>query len=534
MNTGVPTPTPPTPDGATAGADDGKAPVFFSEKAVAGVPWMILSKTVLVFVYFALSVVIVRGLGKEQYGVFALVKTITDYLLVLCALGLNASLVRYIPELAARRHLAGIRSLLWKTAALQATTGLLAGLALVAWQPFLERWFHVDFGWCLPLGVLLILGQLSKDFFNDTFTALFQSRTVSSMAIGHGFLWLGATWLLVTLWPAPASPILAQGGITLGVSALFAVVLLRLLRGLHWRSEGPGIGRERVFKLSGAIMLNSVFRMLMQRYTEVFFLALYFSPAVVGLYDLGCSVPQVVLSLVPMALLTLMSSAFAEAYTRDPDCLPRLIQAAYKTLILIAVPLAAFGIFFAPRGIVLIYGAEMAAAGPVAAWFCILSTTPLISMPISMAIVAKEKAMLTLPMLILQVAVNLLLDWLLIPRFAMAGAVAAVGLTFFLTIPVRLAYSRWLIGGIWFPTRFLLRVAVPTTLLAFVLLPLAPRLNVVTLFLLAALYVGAYVLLVKHLRMLHAEDVADLRRLDLPRVGRALAWLIPTTPEGKP
>jgi O-antigen/teichoic acid export membrane protein len=515
---------PPADGAANAG---GGPPVFFSGKAVSGVPWMIFSKAILVVVYFALSVVVVRSLGREKYGVFTLVKTLADYLLVFCGLGLNASLVRFIPELAARRHLAGIQNLLWKTALLQVVMVGLTTALLVAWRPFLDRWFHVDFGWCLPLGALLIAGQLSKDYFNDSFTALFQSRTVSLLAIGHGFLWLGTAWVLVTLWPSPISPVLAQGGTMLAVSGLSAVVLWRLLKRLAWRSPGWGIGRERVFKLSGATLLSAMFRTLMQKYTEVFFLGACFSPAVVGLYDLGYSTPQIAITLIPAALQTLMASAFAEAYTRDPNCLPRLIQAAYKTLILMAVPLAAFGVCFAPRGIVLIYGAEMAAAVWVASCFCVLHLLPLISMPLAMAIVVKEKVIVTLPMLVLQVGVNLLLDWLLIPRFGMGGAVAAVALTFFLTIPVRLVVVRRVIGGIWFPTRFMMRVAVPTTLLAFVLLPLASRLNVAALLFLAAFYLGAYVLLVKHLRLLQPEDVADLRRLELGKLNRVLTWLVP-------
>ncbi len=510
-----------------AGGADGGTPVFFSGKAVSGVPWMIFSKAILVFVYFALSVVVVRSLGREKYGVFTLVKTLADYLMVFCGLGLNSSLVRFIPELAARRHLAGIRNLLWKTAVLQVVMVGLTAALLVAWRPFLDRWFHVDFGWCLPLGALLIAGQLAKDYFNDSFTALFQSRTVSLLAIGHGLLWLGTAWLLVTCWPSPISPVLAQGGTMLAVSGLSAVVLWRLLQRLAWRSPGLGIGRERVFKLSGATLLSAMFRTLMQKYTEVFFLGACFSPAVVGLYDLGYSTPQTAITLIPAALQTLMASAFAEAYTRDRECLPRLIQAAYKTLILIAVPLAAFGLCFAPRGIVLIYGADMAAAGWVASCFCVLHLLPLISMPLGMAIVVKEKVIVTLPLLVLQVAVNLLLDWLLIPRFGMAGAVAAVGLTFVLTIPVRLAVVRRLIGGVWFPAGFMLRVAVPTMLLALLLLPLASRLNVPALLFLAVFYLSAYVLLVKRLRLLRADDVADLRRLELGHLNRVLDWLVP-------
>ena len=63
------------------------------------------------------------------------------------------------------------------------------------------------------------------------------------------------------------------------------------------------------------------------------------------------------------------------------------------------------------------------------------------------------------PMLLLQIAVNLLLDWYLIVhlRLGIWGGVGAVLGTFVLTIPVRIRFVSGIVGGVYFPLRFFLQ-----------------------------------------------------------------------------
>ena len=74
-----------------------------------------------------------------------------------------------------------------------------------------------------------------------------------------------------------------------------------------------------------------------------------------------------------------------------------------------------------------------------------------------MAVTTLEKNSKTV-VCILQVTVNISLDIILIPQFGLMGAVAAVLLTFILTIPIRLLVIKRLIGGLWFPIKFFFKV----------------------------------------------------------------------------
>ncbi|MEI6808016.1 MAG: oligosaccharide flippase family protein [bacterium] len=503
-------------------AVNASGPAYFSHEAVGGLPWMILNKVLMLFVYMGLSVLTVRLLGPEEYGRFALIRNITDYLVVLCALGLDVALLRFIPELTAHHNQAGLRRLLVKSLVLQQGAALLSLAALLCMKPWLDRWFNMDFrGLLLPAGLLLGATVL-KDSLNNAFTALFKVRTVALLSFINGVLWLAFLVGALRWRPEAAMALTAQTISLLLVYGVSLVMLTRLVSGLEWRSPPRGVGRHRTLKLSLPTMFNTILRMLMMKYTEVFFLGIYFTPVVVGYYDLGYSTPQLVLTLIPAALQTLFTSAFAQSYTRDPNCLGRMIDSVYKLTILIVMPLAAFGIFFAPRGIVLLYGSAMSPAGPVAAAFCILHVLPLISTPLSMAITVKEKVLQMLPYMLLQVGMNLLLDWLLIPRFGIAGAIAAVALTFILTIPWRLRAVRNILGSINFPVSFFLRQVLATVILAAVLSPLAPHLGLVTFVLVAASYLALYPVLIRLLHLIRPEEMADLRSLGIKRINRAL------------
>ena len=459
-----------------------------SQEAVAGAPWLVFSKLFLFFVYFGISVLMVRSLGKEAYGVYSICRNLVEYGLVFAALGLNAALIRFIPELVVNQNKAGMVRLIGKSAILQLAGCGLVTLLLLLLQQQLEGWFNTDLGNLLPLCGLLLLALVAKDFTNDSLTSLFRSREVAFFSILQGTLWLGFVGWAAWSEAGIGSMLGAQAGATLIASGMATWFLVHYLRRLNWRSPTQGIGRSRAMKLALATWGNHLARALMLKYTEVFFVGAFVGTAAAGIYDLGYTIPFLVITFIPMAVQTLMAASVYEAYTRHPEQLPQLISSIYKFLILLAVPLAAFGLFFAPRGIVLIYGEEMRDAGPVAAAFCVLHVLPLISIPLSMAIQAKEKLHNMLPLMLLQVAVNILLDILLIPRFGIPGAISAVFLTFALTIPLRLWMVKRLVGGIYFPFFSLVRIVIPCTLLAGLLYRWLPQPDLPVLIALSLLY----------------------------------------------
>jgi len=516
---------------------------FFSREAVSGIPWMVLAKLLLFFVYFGVSVLIVNGLGKEKFGVYSIMTNISGYLLVLCGLGLGSALVRYVPELANHRNRRGLVHLLWKSAALQfaamcAATGLLFSLATP-----LQRLFnagHVEhFRFYLMLACGLVGLRLLKEFIATVFTSMFRMRAVALLSVAQGLVWLMVLFVWLAASPEVSTVFYVQM-LSIGlVYTVGAALLARHVRGLDWKKNLPyGIGKRRALKFSGTAMLGAILRMAMFKYSEIFFLAFATGTTVAGVYDLGYSLPFTVVTFIPLALLSLFTAAFAEAYVKDRNCLGRLISSYYKLLIMVSLPVAVPGAFFSPAAYHIIYKGEMDEAGLIASAFCIVLLLPLISIPLSTALKAKEKAHNMLPMMMFQIAVNLFLDWLLIVNLHLGlwGGVGAVAGTFFLTIVPRLMVARRLIGGIYFPGRFFLRIVSALVLeaAAFFWITRQVKLfeifednwvNTVLLFAVGMLYQLVFLLLVRMLRLVRQSDIADFQAMGIPRLNKLMTRL---------
>jgi O-antigen/teichoic acid export membrane protein len=139
-----------------------------------------------------------------------------------------------------------------------------------------------------------------------------------------------------------------------------------------------------------------------------------------------------------------------------------------------------------------------------------------------MAIGALEKVKEFLPLLYIRVAVNLVLDWILIARFGIPGALAAVALTFLLTFPLRLRWVRSLLGGFHFPAGFFLRFAVVCPLAAALVWWLLPTANIPLLFAAAAVYFVIIFALMRFTPLITHHDLVEFRKMDLPKLNRVL------------
>jgi O-antigen/teichoic acid export membrane protein len=431
---------------------------IFTAKALSSVPWMVSAKAICFIVYFFVSIMIVKALSPEDYGVLALSKNFGQYLIIFCALGLNTCILRYLPEIELGKDYSSIKRFLLRSLACQFSGWLLCISFMYFIRAHVFQYLSSSSEFLLVLIFVWILAWLVKNTVTDSLTALFEAKTVAMIAVLQSALVFGAILWVCSQDQIRIEYILAAEFLALGATVICGLFRLRKCLKKPNLGQGAIIPTRRVMKLASPVWFNGLLRSLMLQYTEVFVLAYCFMPAVAGFYELGYSLPLLAITFIPMALQTLFSSAFAEAYQRDKDLLSRMVKTMFKVLIILSVPLAATGFMFSEALVEKLYGTDMKQAGTVAKYFSLIHVLPLISMPLSMAVTTLEKNSRTVGLLILQVTVNIALDIILIPQYGLMGAVVAVLLTFILTIPIRLSVIRRLIGGIWFPFTFFLKI----------------------------------------------------------------------------
>ena len=508
-------------DGEGSAAGQGEQ-VFLSRDVLRGVPWTVASKLALTGIFLAVSILTVHFLGPREYGVFTLCKTIVETVILVCGLGLGTALVRFIPELCFQRNKTGLIRLLVKSVFLHAAAILVVGGVLFIGRSQLSGWLGIEFDKLLFLTVALSVARLLRGFAEACLTAMYKVRANSILSVVHGLLYLTLVAVILARYATVNAALLSETLPLFLVGAISVYVLIRSIRSLPCPSPQYGVGKRRVLGMAFASLLNSFAMLFLRQYSEIFFLSYYFSKEIVGYYSLGCSVPLMLISLVPTAIQTLFTAGFAEAHSRDPGSLSRIICVFYKAIIIIVVPFSAFGLFFAARAVTLVYGADMAPAGPVTSLFCVIHVMPLISLPISMAIVAREKVMHVQPLMVLQVVINLILDYELIPRYGMYGAVAAVVITFLGTIPIRLYVVSRFIGGINFPTVFFIKFLLVGFGLAGLMSPVARYCSIPALALAGLVYTGGYFGAIRIFHLVRPSDFTELKRAGLPVLTKAL------------
>ncbi|MDF7807583.1 oligosaccharide flippase family protein [Pontiellaceae bacterium B12219] len=516
---------------------------FFSRESMSSIPWMVVGKLALFFIYIGISIITVDGLGREKYGVYSLLMNLSQYMLMLCGMGLGVALMRYIPELAARRNRFGLVHLLWKSAALQLSAVVIVSTLLLIYAEPLQRLFKAEevenFRFYLFLACVITSVLLMKDFVGTAFTSLYKTRVVALLSVSQGVVWIGLLYVWLLVRPAVATALTVQIVSVAVIYTLGSILLVQHVRNLPWEVKEFGIGKKRALVFSGTVMLSSLLRIVMFKYSEIFFLAAIAGTTVAGMYDLGYTLPYTAITFLPLAFLPIFTAAFAEAYVRDKTCLGRLIKSYYKLLMLVSLPVAVLGAYFSPIAYRLIYRGEMDEAGQIASALCIVLLLPLVSMPLSAAIKAKEKVLNMMPMLVLQLVVNLFLDWLLIVHFrlGMYGGILAVVGTFVFTIPIRLWVVSRIIGGVYFPALFCLRITVVLAALAGSFYWISQKaalftwvesrlLNLVFLAGIGGFYLCAFLLMVRYLRLVRKEDVQDFQALDIARLNSVLRFLV--------
>jgi len=487
----------------------------FSDSLLSAIPWVIISKLLLFIVYFSISVLTVRYLGTEDYGIYVICKSIAEVLILVCTLGMTGAFMRFIPELILLKNKAGIKRLILKASSLQLIAFIVIGSGLYLSSGMIGSYFSIAFNGALFFTLLLVIFELTKTNVNAILTSLYRARTLTLFSTINGICWITFLYIFLEYDPSVSNALFAPA-LSYGIIYLIAgLAIYQYLNSLNWKSPTYSLGKKRVLKHSSSIAASMLVRLMMLKYTELFFLGGQHDAETVGMYDLAFSLPMMAIVFIPAAIQDLFVSGFSEAYVKDHNALPRLIRAFYKILILLTVPIATFGFFFAPEFLIFSYGPSLTKVAELCSVFCLIHLLPLISMPLSMGIQAKEKVLNMFPTLLMQLGVNLILDYLFIVQlqWGVWGALCAIFLTFALTIPVRLYVVNKVLGGIYFPGRFFLRIFGISMIIGFSIQYFTHSPNIITLLTLAPFYAIGITIAINLLGLLTDEDTSDLNMI---------------------
>lgn len=384
---------------------------------VRGGAWTLASRVIPQLQVVALSIAAARFLAPSAMGRQSFIAFVAASVVLFATAGLPAGLSRFVAELTGA-HLGGIaRSMFWWTWRIMALSAVLGavGLGLAA------------LGGATPQAawVLAAIG-----------CALAIMQTVPSALLSGAQRWREATLagMVTGVLGVPAAiAVLALGG---GITGFFAVETAtiavnlawvgllgrRVLIGLAPRAPVPAAYRTRFAQFAGATTLFTAIEFVVWRRSEFVFLATYSTNVQIALYSIAFAASAALIGL-PEAITKVMTPAVAAlAGAGEMERIRGGYWRALRIMLIITPMLTALAAALGPLTIDLVYGRGYHGVNPV----FLLLVAPLPILPLLGVTQAVLFALGRLRFLIFvglaATAVNIGLDWLLIPPFEAVGA----------------------------------------------------------------------------------------------------------------
>jgi O-antigen/teichoic acid export membrane protein len=487
--------------------------------------WSVLARGIRFVLGFATSVVVVRSLGQHDYGVYSVVRSVMMFAIVVSGVGTGQALLKFLPAMRVARSRTAARALVRRVALIHFASWLVLLATGYAARGSVAALFPIDgIGVLIAAAIALGLFEIFFTFAGQVLNASYDARRLSMASVASHLVYLG---LLALLLPGGAG-VLGVLAASAGGNAVACAMVWPRLRPTTDFGDEPATGllpAGRLLRYAAPFAAIGVLNIVVWRQSETLLLAHFRTPEETGYFDLAYRLPQTILEFVPGTVWPLVMAGMSEAFARNPASLRGVIARYYRLLFALCAPLCLAGALFAPRAIAVLYGDAMApAAVPMQLFFLIL-TVSFLSTPLSMGLYVLEKTHLNLLIYCILAVVNVGLDFILIPRYGVYGAIVPVALAIALQPLIYFVVLRRHVSGVTIPYAFIGRCFLAS---AFVVAAL-PVLRGIDGAggLAAAALVGGMALAFGYrlLRVLGAEEASAIAAIPVPAARHIAAFL---------
>jgi O-antigen/teichoic acid export membrane protein len=503
-----------------------------ADRATGLVGWTIAWRAASAVTTLALGKLLIDRLPAEEYGRYTFVLGVLVYIALLATFGQDQGLLRYLPELLGRGDRAAAHDLLRKSAIAVVSVWAVTSVTVFALRPLIDTLLNAHVGDLLALGTVLLLGGIATGVLSFALVAIYDMRTQAIATPIAGALTLVLAFIFLRQG-GHLSSVLIAGAI--GQSSLAVVYFWILLRRIR-RAEGTRgdrVGWRRLLVYASGWLPSLLIASAVGFQFENIFLLRFSGATAVAYYDTGYNIPQRLVSLIPSLLTGAWVVGTLEGWRRESDRIRTSVTAFYKGIFLVAFPLAFAGGSLLGPVIRLYTSGKYPPSERIAPVMLLFFVAALLATPWGLVVRVRELAWLNALITIAQLGFAALADFWLIQNYGLSGAVAAVGLTTFLTLVLTFvawrAFDRKTLAIPWRYAGRCLLAATPYLLLlplAFTRLP--ARLLVVVAVAASALTTAAWGYLVRRLGLLSVAEVPLLHASRHAPVRIALRYLAPT------
>lgn len=472
------------------------------------------------FLTFFTSIVIARSVGPTKLGYFLYVAWIVGAASSVGGLGIPAATRKYMAEYYGRGELGVVRTVFYTTLRLQMALAVVVTLAgLTAAALYADREYRtialLMVGSAFPFMVNSIASGANtalEDMRANVpgslvSTAIFVAAVFSSVAFGWGLLAIAAGTLAMR-------------------AAELVVRVVPLVRRMSQYPAAPLDEelRRRMIRFSGQSVVLMVLTLIVWDRSEMVVLK-GFCPDIrqIAFYSVAFNITERLLTL-SQVFGTATGATIMAQYGRDKTRVSSLIETSLKYLALISFPVH-FGLAaIAGPAIWIVYGAKYSEAAPALVIAACLGIPKAFFLPVQAFLSSMERQDLIIRWGVIAGALNIALDFALIPRHGAVGAALANG-----TTQTFSAAALWIVAlrliGVQVSLGSVLKIAGASAAMALTVLGVTSRMPAIAAVITATLLgTTLYLLLLRTLHVLGPSDRSRLLNLKANAPGRMGRW----------
>lgn len=403
-----------------------------SKRFAEAFSWNLIGKFASLGIGLLISVLIARGLGASEYGLYASVLAILAIVPMLFSFGLAQTVNVQLPRLrVSPDNHAGVSFFIKRFFTLRLLISVLMGLVLYFWAPQIAEFMnHPEITEYLRIGSFYIVFTGLADFLSTIYVAELKLKTVVCIGVINQILSLSLIYSALKL----------NLGITglLYVSlivSIFTLIIYLFLSKKYLLAASHKFNLKEYYAIGITAWLIALMTFALGKEIDIVLLNYYTIPIVeIGFYGLSFGLVTM-LSFFSAGLGPIAQTVFSERYTNEGNAgLANSWFIIIKIGMLLIVPFFFFSLFNVYSIIGVLYGEEYINAAPI---FQIIALFKLMyvfsgasfAMPVFYLI---RKKKIGLALRTSTGLMNLVLDIILIPMYGVMGAVFATGFSTFI------------------------------------------------------------------------------------------------------
>lgn len=394
--------------------------------------WLFIGQFFSLLVSFFIGAAIARYLGPANYGIYNYALSFVGLFSFIAPLGIDAILYRELISHPEKRD-----ELMGTAFRLKLIGGLIAFLAASLSAYFLESSYLVK------LIVLIFSSSFIFQAFNVSIT-FFNSRVESIKNV--------KVQTLAVLFSAALKIfvfVAQRGVIWLAIAALIESIVVSVGALYFYRQSGWQLRSwtfssplaKKILSVSWLLMLSSAAAFIYQKVDQVM-IGRFLGNEAVGLYAVAAKLSEIwyfIPGIICGSLFPAIVNAKKTSVALYQDRLKRLYQLMLFLALLIAVPLA----LFSKPITVFVFGAEYGAAAPVLSIYAWSSIGLFLVTAINQALTSENRLRMIFSLNLIMMVVNVVLNYLFIPRLGLNGAAWATTISYLLGPAYIFLYEKW-------------------------------------------------------------------------------------------